>query len=1028
MGTPMDPANAPGTSGTVNAKLRLMTSQMDDMKVLLLAILLGGSASGAASLSGAFQANQGASGSVPWLVKILDGDDVCEGLRTDAASIPGGSGTVSAKLRLITQQLDTLNYLVAITSGTSASVTIPNPIGVSGSVSVTQGTDPWIVSGNITTNVSIPNPIGVSGTINIGNTPNVRIADGDDIAEGSRLDLASTPGGSGTISAKLRLLTQQLDELKFLVAITSGTTVVIPNPIGVSGTISVVQSTIPWIVDSSAFVQPISGAVKLSENPTVLQGTTPWIVSGNITTNVSIPTPLEVSGVVSVHVLDLPNPIGVSGTFNTNVVIPQPLGVSGTVSTHVLDLPTPVGVSGSVSILGTVPVSFDQPIGVTGNFTTTVEIPQPLAVSGTVSTHILDLPNPIGVSGTVNIGTLPDINAHLPLPVGVSGTINVGNVPDVRVINTPLAVSGTVNTNIVIPNPIGVSGDINVHLPLPVGVSGSVDVLHLIGYISAGNSTTTPLTGDAVFTGVGEEIKDYSSISVFVYTDQDSATDGLAFEWSTDNINWDASTTLTVTASGAVFAPVNIKARYFRVVYTNGNADQIVFRLQTLYHTGPSPTEVSPLTTDLNDDSIAQTVRAVLAARKTNNSGYVNIKCDPGGNLLVVANQGSAGSSPWPVSFPGPIAVSGTVSIGNIPTVLVQGPIGVSGTVTADQGAPGATPWPVIVSAPLEVSGHVNAHLPLPVGVSGTVNIGNSILIQGPVGVSGNVTVTQGTVPWDVIARTPVGVSGLVSTNVLALPLPVGVSGSVSIIGTVPVSFPQPIAVSGNVTTTVDIPTPLGVSGVVSVHILDLPNPIGVSGTVNTSVVIPTPLEVSGVVSVHVLDLPNPIGVSGTVNTSVTIPTPLAVSGTVTVLQGTNPWVVSVANVAVVSVSGRVNIENTILASAARTSITSGADQLNYYYNRMLIVVSVTANTGAISVRPNLQIKDPISGGYATVWTAKSNITAQGIYTYMFGDGLSGGSFTETEPFGIPARTWRFVMVHNNGNSVTYSVADSEMF
>lgn len=54
------------------------------------------------------------------------------------------------------------------------------------------------------------------------------------------------------------------------------------------------------------------------------------------------------------------------------------------------------------------------------------------------------------------------------------------------------------------------------------------------------------------------------------------------------------------------------------------------------------------------------------------------------------------GNPPWPVTLPTPIGISGGVSILNTPTVMVQGPVEVSGTFNA------------IVLSPLGVSGFVS--------------------------------------------------------------------------------------------------------------------------------------------------------------------------------------------------------------------------------------------------------------------------------------------------------------------------------
>lgn len=64
-------------------------------------------------------------------VTIADGADVTQGAIADAAATQGGTGTVSAKLRLMTSQLNTISGLLAGT------------IAVSGTVTANQGGAPW---------------------------------------------------------------------------------------------------------------------------------------------------------------------------------------------------------------------------------------------------------------------------------------------------------------------------------------------------------------------------------------------------------------------------------------------------------------------------------------------------------------------------------------------------------------------------------------------------------------------------------------------------------------------------------------------------------------------------------------------------------------------------------------------------------------------------------------------------------------------------------------------------------------------
>lgn len=100
--------------------------------------------------------------------------------------------------------------------------------------------------------------------------------------------------------------------------------------------------------------------------------------------------------------------------------------------------------------------------------------------------------------------------------------------------------------------------------------------------ISAGNSSTTTLASNGIFTGIAIDITEYEKITVTLISNVASATDGLSMQQSMDGTNWDLIDTYTIPAgSGRTFS-VPKQARFFRVVYTNGGTIQGSFRLQTI--------------------------------------------------------------------------------------------------------------------------------------------------------------------------------------------------------------------------------------------------------------------------------------------------------------------------------------------------------------------------------------------------------------------------------------------------------------
>jgi len=105
--------------------------------------------------------------------------------------------------------------------------------------------------------------------------------------------------------------------------------------------------------------------------------------------------------------------------------------------------------------------------------------------------------------------------------------------------------------------------------------------------VDTGNSSTSQLAVDAVFTGTGVDCLSYSAVSVIVHSDVSSAVNGMQFQFSMDNTNWDSvkSCTFDISLLSTVKYELPILARYFRFVYTNNSDDATTeFRVQTILH------------------------------------------------------------------------------------------------------------------------------------------------------------------------------------------------------------------------------------------------------------------------------------------------------------------------------------------------------------------------------------------------------------------------------------------------------------
>jgi hypothetical protein len=171
------------------------------------------------------------------------------------------------------------------------------------------------------------------------------------------------------------------------------------------------------------------------------------------------------------------------------------------------------------------------------------------------------------------------------------------------------------------------------------------DVLAAIegaGTVDAGNSSTTPLAGGAVFTGAAVEITNFSAISVAAISDVASATSGLSMQFSPDGTNWDHIHAYDVQVGGVSYMQAS-ELRYFRIVYTNGASAQAYFRLTVIlkrHNTMPSRYTFDQ---GITGKQFADNVKAVIHGLTTAGGGaYVPVKVNPSGALTVDASVTSS--------------------------------------------------------------------------------------------------------------------------------------------------------------------------------------------------------------------------------------------------------------------------------------------------------------------------------------------------------------------------------------------------
>lgn len=144
------------------------------------------------------------------------------------------------------------------------------------------------------------------------------------------------------------------------------------------------------------------------------------------------------------------------------------------------------------------------------------------------------------------------------------------------------------------------------------------------GMPAAGNTTTTPLAGDATYTGTWEQ----NELSDVMVSCQADAAGILYFDFSVDGTNYSTFPTAGFAVAAGIheFHTAVKGPRYFRVRYVNDSAAQGYFRLYTYYGEFRNPS--APLNQSLGLDSDAVAVRPndfqeeVRLGRRTGVTGW----------------------------------------------------------------------------------------------------------------------------------------------------------------------------------------------------------------------------------------------------------------------------------------------------------------------------------------------------------------------------------------------------------------------
>lgn len=177
-------------------------------------------------------------------------------------------------------------------------------------------------------------------------------------------------------------------------------------------------------------------------------------------------------------------------------------------------------------------------------------------------------------TGTLMIGD--DGTNVQSVSVDTTGKLNINNISGTVSLPTGAALDASVTT-------------MSAKLPATLGAKTGATSLSVVyptdlNLISTNNSSTATLGISGVFTGTGEDVSQYATTRVYVFSNVASATDGLSLQQSSDNTNWDVTDTYSIPAGVGKIFSLSPVGKYFRVVYTNGVGAQASFRLQITHH------------------------------------------------------------------------------------------------------------------------------------------------------------------------------------------------------------------------------------------------------------------------------------------------------------------------------------------------------------------------------------------------------------------------------------------------------------
>ena len=162
-----------------------------------------------------------------------------------------------------------------------------------------------------------------------------------------------------------------------------------------------------------------------------------------------------------------------------------------------------------------------------------------------------------------------------------------------------------------------------------------------ISLIDTNNTTTTPLGADGSFVGDWTNITTFAHLSLQIVADEDSATDGVEIQWSTDGVSTIDYDNFTIFADQGKVWTFGCQAPYYRIVYTNGSSAQSSFNMMTLLKTVSQKPSSHRISDQINNQDDAELVKAVLTGEDSNGN-FQNVSVSSNGELLAILTTASS--------------------------------------------------------------------------------------------------------------------------------------------------------------------------------------------------------------------------------------------------------------------------------------------------------------------------------------------------------------------------------------------------